>query len=335
MFGVNRYVQAVGEDIKEAKSIQLDARKSECCTLAFGAKLIRTQDSLYWEVRSWLGVQADNNSNSGRHQGHLKDRHPGSGDWLASYGAFQGWLNTAEKGLPSRLWVRGPPGTGKSFLCSTAIDHLATDKKNVCLYYFNRFDDQQALGTSSGDGDKTDHGARAAALLVDQLFQQCWQKDDSVMDSVGDYIKTAASTMQSLAQLAGMLLQQSQSTQSPKTDRRRLFVFLDGLDESKDPRARGIGEVLSLVEGFGEGLPVVLKVWVSSRQTYSLNQRLQGWPAISVEGCTEEDVKSFLVNEVYKLQEDPDTDWGQEVEGQPREISPPASSSNPLLTENT
>ncbi|KAK3315619.1 hypothetical protein B0H66DRAFT_347658 [Apodospora peruviana] len=298
MLEVNRYVEDISDNVKEVQNLQISDH----------------EDSLYKEIKAWLGAQDDNNMNSGRYEQNLVDRHAGSGEWLFSHASFQQWLDTSNKGMQSNLWLKGPPGTGKSFLCSTAIDKVSNRQPNdaCCLYYFHRFDDQSGAGSDGGTG------TRAAALLVDQLFHHFWRLDKRVATPVSTYIMTVQKTVKSITAVARLILKHGHQHAAPNTEPVHLFVFLDGLDENKDAQSRGTREIMGMFDGFEAEVPMILRVWISSRPTNFLNKCLENWPVISVEEGSKTDVEEFLKSALQELQNDEDmVDWTQEIEEKP------------------
>ncbi len=252
------------------------------------------EDNLYQSIRTWLGAQADNDMNSNHHQRHLLARHSGSGEWLFAHAIFQNWLRSNTKDIQAKLWLKGSPGAGKSFICSAAIDHVTNTSQEICLYYFYRFDDQ-----SGGAGDEAGgRGVRAAALLVDQLFRHFWRQDRGIAAPVGAYIEATERNITTLAEVIRVILKRGLECSNnqearPATDRTSIYLFLDGLDENKDPQAAD--EILRLFHGLEDEFPVTRKLWVSSRDTNVLRQRLDPCPVINVDTHAKADVEDFLI----------------------------------------
>ncbi len=276
-------------------------------------------DTTHDYIRTWFGAQADNDMNNQLHERNLTNRHIDTCKWLLDHDVFQDWLNTEKNGMPSKLWLRGSPGTGKSFICSTAIEHVSNTQQEMCLYYFYRFDDQSA--TRSKGEDPAGRDVRVAALLVDQLFRHFWRQDRRIATPVGAYMKTANKTLGSLAEVIRVIMRhghqysQENGTTS-NTKPASLFLCLDGLDENKDPQA--VSEILKLFEGLEEDFTVLRKTWVSSQETYSLQGHLKDWPSIHADEHVEDDVKSYLATTIPRLNDT--MEMNPEVENKPRKI---------------
>jgi len=235
---------------------------------------------------TWLDAQADNDMNSQIHERNLMTREEGSCKWLLTHPTFHDWLNAEGEVIPSKLWLRGPPGIGKSFLCSTAIEHVSHSLNCITLYHLCRFDDQ--FGSGAGVDDPSS-GVRAASLLIHQLFRHFWQQDRQIVMPMSSYIKTVNKTMSSLAEATRLIIRhgyeyaQEKSTSS-HAESLRLFLFLDGLDETGDANAGA--KVLQLFDSLDKELPVIQKTWISSREKYVLNQLLKGWSFIRGDDLT-------------------------------------------------
>jgi Cdc6-like AAA superfamily ATPase len=91
----------------------------------------------YQNIVAWLDP-LDQNYNQdiarGRHQHN-------TGDWILDCEPFLAWM----QGTPRHFWIRGRPGTGKTILCSTIIDHLETNdtEKEATVYFYFDFSDHE------------------------------------------------------------------------------------------------------------------------------------------------------------------------------------------------
>lgn len=81
------------------------------------------------------------------------DRLEGTCRWLIEAGDYLKW----QKSPSSRIfWLRGPPGSGKSFAAGCVIEHLKNLWGNCCYYFFN-------------------HADRAKATMENFLLSMTWQ----------------------------------------------------------------------------------------------------------------------------------------------------------------
>ncbi|KAI0010581.1 Alpha/Beta hydrolase protein [Xylariaceae sp. FL0662B] len=65
------------------------------------------------------------------------DRLVGTCQWLSDDGRYEGWLGDPESKI---LWVRGTPGSGKSYAAGYAIEQLENERKRCCYYFFSHDD---------------------------------------------------------------------------------------------------------------------------------------------------------------------------------------------------
>ena len=95
------------------------------------------------------------------HNAACTKKHPGTGTWLVKSPQFSRWL-TEENSV---MWLNGFAGSGKSVLCSTAIQfalrHRRSDPKVGIAFFYFTFNDES----------KQDVSAMARALLL-QLSSQ-------------------------------------------------------------------------------------------------------------------------------------------------------------------
>ena len=79
------------------------------------------------------------------HNGECAKAHPRTGEWFVKGTAFTRWLTEEDNTF---LWLTGFPGSGKSVLCSTAIQFTYRHKKSdpeigIAFFYFTFRDDSK------------------------------------------------------------------------------------------------------------------------------------------------------------------------------------------------
>lgn len=177
-------------------------------------------------------------------------RHPGTGMWFIRSDQFTTWLAQNN----SFLWINGFAGSGKSVLCSTAIQHTFRQKRHgkgvgITFFYFTFNDDSKQ---------------NASAMLRALLMQLSGQMGDGQKD---------------LEQLHKSYNQGTPPTPVLIEHLRHLikkfhhvFILLDALDES--PRYSQREQVLDLLEEMrGWSLPG-LHMLVTSRDEPDIRQSL-------------------------------------------------------------
>lgn len=246
--------------------------------------LLAHTGSSYAMVKAWLGAQADNDMNSQRHQDHGHSRYPGSCEWLESHAEFVDWMNSppCSDGTAS-IWLKGSPGSGKSHICSKAIDSVSKTQ-DVYLYYFYRFDYQ--LSTSDPQGNTAhENKLRMSSLLIDQLLRQLWRDDPTVANRICQFIEIEERNTKTLAEVVQILLKRSsvEQNESPRSPRRRIYLLLDGLDETQGPFTGQ--DLLNVARDLFLGLEedVCLRLWVSSQDNLNLTSSLPKCTVINLD----------------------------------------------------
>jgi hypothetical protein len=89
------------------------------------------KDDKYHKVMAWLSASDPTTNHSAARQRHQA----GTGSWLLTCDSYLSWKQKPG----SHLWLNGKAGSGKTVLCSTAIEDLGSYDKNtrdVILAYF-------------------------------------------------------------------------------------------------------------------------------------------------------------------------------------------------------
>ena len=189
------------------------------------------------------------------HNAACAKKHPGTGTWLIKDSQFCNWLT----GKNSVLWLKGFAGSGKSVLCSTAIQsvlrHRGYDRSvGVAFFYFTFNDDS-----------KKDESSMLRALLL-QLSSQL---QDGYVDlkRLHESYKTGIPPSPTLLEYFRRLIQRFH----------HVYILLDALDES--PRSGPRGYVLDALETIRQWGVGHLHLFVTSRDEPDIHQSL-GLPAI-------------------------------------------------------
>ncbi|KAH9973635.1 hypothetical protein BJV74DRAFT_889043 [Russula compacta] len=120
---VDNKVAVVVDDGKEAKALM--QRATTDLDMA-------KQNQMRQDLRKWLSppdTSTNHNIACGAH-------HEGTATWFFQGSIFNEWKSTG-----SLLWIHGKPGSGKSVLCSSIIEDIATMCKagqaSMCYFYFD------------------------------------------------------------------------------------------------------------------------------------------------------------------------------------------------------
>ncbi len=150
------------------------------------------------------------------HNAACLKEHPGTGKWLVDSEQFSYWL-TEENSI---LWLNGFAGSGKSILCSTAIEsalqHRKTDPSIGIAFFYFTFNDKS----------KQDESAMLRALLL-QLSCQL-QDDHTDLSQLHDRYKSGIPPPSVMMDYLQRLIQRF----------RHVYIFLDALDESPQNASR-------------------------------------------------------------------------------------------------
>ena len=184
------------------------------------------------------------------HNAACAKKHPGTGTWLVKSPQFSRWL-TEENSI---MWLNGFAGSGKSVLCSTAIQfalrHRRSDPKVGIAFFYFTFNDES----------KQDVSAMLRALLL-QLSSQ-------LRDGHADLIRLHESYKAGTPPLP-MLIERLQRL-IPRFH--QVYIMLDALDESPRNGSRVyVLDALEAMRGWGvQGL----HLFVTSRDEPDIRDSL-------------------------------------------------------------
>ena len=196
-------------------------------------------------LRDWLRAP-DASTN---HDAACQKKHPGTGVWLLKDVRFLSWLTENN----SLIWLNGFAGTGKSVLCSTAIQSVLRRPAasiGIAFFYFTFTDES-----------KQDESAMLRALLL-QLSNQL---DDGFSDltQLHDSCKSSTPPVRVLLEYLRRVVWRFQ----------HVYIFLDALDECPQDRARGyVLDALETMRSWGlQGL----HLFVTSRDAPDIRDSLE------------------------------------------------------------
>jgi tRNA uridine 5-carbamoylmethylation protein Kti12 len=159
----------------------------------------------------------------------LRERQPGTGQWLLDSAEYQAWVTTKKE----TLFCPGIPGAGKTILTSIIVENLSTRFQNVpnigiaYLYCNFRRHDEQKIGD-----------------LMSSLLKQLAQNQPSLPSSVEELYNqhSPTRTKPSFDEL-------SRAIQSVLAICSRAYIVIDALDEcqtSDGCRSKLVAEILDL-----------------------------------------------------------------------------------------
>ena len=214
-------------------------------------------------IRSWLGGQNINESTLHRHRNNLDvNRHESESptcDWLFKYSQFQDWIRgTSSKPI---LWLFAGPGSGKSVLCSHAVEYMKNlgDAQAQCLHFYEFDNEHTAIVT--------------ARNLATQLFERYWLLNHDVSEDLQSTSQKSGADLINVFEFIRVLV-----GELPK-----VYIFLDGLDEECTvARWKEAIKIIDFVNLLAETFPETVRVWYSSQDRPIIRQQLESHLILNV-----------------------------------------------------
>ncbi|KAL4947369.1 hypothetical protein BDW69DRAFT_190252 [Aspergillus filifer] len=118
--------------------------------MSAGVSILRTaeEEKQFKDKINWLPTI----STASKHHAMIKDRDPGTAEWIFADAKYHSWLIGADHGDSSRvLWLHGPYGCGKSVLFANVVNRLLNQEEHhlgrVCAYWY--FDSGISVNTTN------------------------------------------------------------------------------------------------------------------------------------------------------------------------------------------
>ena len=212
------------------------------------------------------------------HNVAVTKKHPGTGAWLVKSDNFLNWMAESN----STMWLNGFAGSGKSVLCSTAIQFVSrrviADNVGVAFFYFT-FSDQS----------KQDESGMLRALLL-QLSHQLRNGPADLAQLHDRYITGIPPSSVLLDYLRRIIKRFS-----------NVYIMLDALDESPlEGRRKYLLDTLEAMRNWGVQS---LHLFVTSRNESDIRESLDLSPAQEVNvhnGEMDRDINDFVSSRLAK-----------------------------------
>ncbi|THU93972.1 hypothetical protein K435DRAFT_799243 [Dendrothele bispora CBS 962.96] len=165
-------------------------------------------DTRIQDIRKWIGAP-DPSTNFVAARNKMTE---GTGLWLVNDGNFEEWKN--QGGL---FWLQGKAGSGKTFLCTTAINTLKDSGKPVFYFYFDSLE---------SSGSKTKYEGLVASLLSQIGTHSRYDHTDVeslYKSNEQGHTKAPAHAMKTTIQETLKKCPETQAT----------YIFLDAMDECR------------------------------------------------------------------------------------------------------
>ena len=233
-------------------------------------------DALRHEILRWLSP-VDPSEN---HNDACSKHEPGTGAWLIESDIFQSWLGEQDE----VLWLHGIPGSGKSILCSTIVEHV----KNIC-------EQTLSLGYAYFYFDFKESAKQNVENLYRSLLAQFSAQQDSIPPEVQDLYEAAktqsyAPKLEKIMRTLLAVLKQFD----------RAYILIDALDECSE-RVLLMQHIQNLVKVKARNWNLLL----TSRREQDIETELEGTVTRNVgiqTGDTSQDVRTLIRS---RMRQDP------------------------------
>lgn len=235
-------------------------------------------------MRAWLkgGSDALNASNDRHHDQCARQRSPHTCSWLSSHALFQDWVNPSSK--TSKLWLQAARGVGKSVVCAYAIEQTLKLSSCCSIRQYYTFDEEFSA-------------IYVLRSLAEQLADHIWTQLDDMPPDIHEYTQRSAtsSKFEDVKMVIRLLISKVPTT----------YVFLDGLDEECDEKARSseLDEVLGFFTELNNTDSSKIRLWCSSQDRTSLRKKLNLFATIEInKDLNQRDIKSCLGDRISGLE---------------------------------
>lgn len=218
-------------------------------------------------IKSWLSPPDPGRDHALARQGH----EPQTGTWLLQSTQYQSW----KSGLIRNLWLHGKPGSGKTVLCSTAIEDIRSHCEDIpnaghAMFYFS-FSDTQKQSYEN--------------LIRSLVMQLGWRQPGlSMLQDAYDQFKHDSLSLDFLEEI---MLSSVKSYD-------KIFLLLDALDECPES-GYGRRDVLGCLARLSQTVPD-LQVLVTSREVADVTESMEMLGAASVTTdvqAVDDDIRSY------------------------------------------
>ncbi|OAX38625.1 hypothetical protein K503DRAFT_866020 [Rhizopogon vinicolor AM-OR11-026] len=223
---------------------------------------------------SLLSSPETSEPNFHRREKHLKSCLTGTCEWLLDHPDFVAW-SSGTSSSPV-LWLHGPPGSGKSTLCSTISHRL-----DSVAFHFCDFAQQY----------KPFEILRMLAL---QLLCKHWTDLHNIPQELCDVAQATPSVLENVQNMIQVLVKNQ-----PK-----VYFLLDGLDEeTTGERWKDTVDVLRFLIQLTKDFPTKVRVWCSSQPRSLIKKELEGYPDLDITAHAKKDIAFFLSKAIPEAEE--------------------------------
>ncbi|KAK2056198.1 hypothetical protein LY76DRAFT_647808 [Colletotrichum caudatum] len=244
-------------------------------------------------IRQWLVAGQAGEIDFRRDQTCNRQAHqPGTCEWILEDPRFVKWRDSKHQSV---LWYNAPPGSGKTVLTSTIIDHLQERGEKVAYFFFSYNDNLRKHGING-----------FSCLIIQLLYVLISHVSQSFFSICLEEMKLQPKGLAS-AGLAARLI-------SELTKSNNIYVVVDGLDECVDmdlPTASLLRkhDMLEDLEDMVRGAKVPFGggrwLFTSRKQHSKIDLSMQRIAAIEIEADTAliaGDIQTYLSANIHDVE---------------------------------
>ncbi|TFK33930.1 hypothetical protein BDQ12DRAFT_727356 [Crucibulum laeve] len=223
------------------------------------------------KIISWLSTHYANDPNYQRHQKNRAEFLPGTCQWLLGTPDFIAWWRNHLS--PPIIWIHGPPGSGKSVLCSRIIELLTSSSTVVAFQFFDFAQRYEPLQTFS--------------MVARQLLSKYLEHFEYIPEEMLRIPYSSPFPLAGVQELITAMVRRLPN----------VYFFLDGLDEEAPTATSRWRDMLTVLDFFltlAEKFPKNVRLWCSSQYRDEIGKKLARYPTIDISNNAKEDVVLFL-----------------------------------------
>lgn len=200
-----------------------------------------------------------------------RSRHPGTCQWIFDHGTFKEWTSST----PQLLWCHGDPGSGKTILSGTIVEHLSMAATTLC-----HFCDHQTPEMDTPE-----------AVMRD-MIKQFTSQQPHIYPEIAALYDDAHKKPRTDGPTKGRLLEIFESICNHSTSP---FIIIDALDECDNRR--------QLIEPFLSLTRTGARVLVISRSLPDLEYAFETHDQIEIR-AHDADIEAYVRHKLDELDED-------------------------------
>ncbi|OAL21718.1 hypothetical protein AYO22_07660 [Fonsecaea multimorphosa] len=201
------------------------------------------------------------------------------GQWLLSHELFKEWYHSTQNRI---LWIVGPPGSGKTVLSTSIIEHVQSERdakvrQPVAFFYCSQNSQQNQTTVS------------ILAAIIAQIIAQFEDLPEAVLEAYNKSTKCARPRL-SMADQPLFLIKSLCDLLN------ELYIVIDGLDEAEDPDDV-MQKMLAITDSSANVRTLIL-----SRELPGLTKRFDPHPIFRITSKdTRADIDVFVADQLSKL----------------------------------